>query len=312
MPRDAGLSVRVNPEGLTASAGIEFLAECFGSRWSEAAWGWHLERAFAGESPDHVLLFDGERLVAGCGLVYRLLVTPDGALHRVGVIVTAATTPEQRGRGHYARVLRAAAERGAGRGCAALLGFVTADNASGRGLLRLGASAIASAYIATRARSPPPLAGTLRHCAAPVTDRWPARAAARRRDAPREAGFHYPDVASWRAQMVQRPYPVESLRVGATGRALVEAVGDTDRLLWLDGEERERVAAIRALAGRALRRGRHFFMYSTRAGDAAAARRLGLRMRCGYLLALALGSAHETMVRGWAALPWHVQSGDRM
>jgi hypothetical protein len=191
-----------------------------------------------------------------------------------------------------------------------VLGFVTADNATGRGLRRLGATAVPSAYIASPGVARVPGSMTLRLCSANGADGW--HAGARLSSPPLQAGFHYPDVSAWRSQMVHRPHPVQSLRVGSTCRALIEGVGDTDRLQWLDGDPRERVAAIRAIAGYAQRRKRHFFMYSTCPDDAAVARRLGLVATPGYMMALAPEVRHEPTVRGWAAMSWHVQSGDRM
>jgi GNAT superfamily N-acetyltransferase len=312
VPRDAELTLLVNPEGMSAATDVPFLERCFGTRWSEAAYRWYLKRPFGCESPDRLILTAGESPVAGCGLVYRLLRTPDGAVHPVSVAIAAGTLPEQRGRGYYARVMQAAADRSARRGCTALLGFATADNASTRGLQRLGAMLIASAYISSSSVSHPRSAATLWTCAARVTDRWPARAGARLGRVPAQAGFHYPDVKAWVSQMVERPHPVQPLRVGASCRALVENVGGTDRLQWLDGDDRERVAAVAALAARALHRRRHFFMYSTRPGDAEAAHRLGLQVRPGCMIVLPLGAGHGATVRDWATLPWHVQSGDRM
>jgi len=312
MSGDTELRVLVNPQGMNADIGVRFLDRCFGTRWTEAMYRWYLQRSFGGESPDRLILIDGERVVASCGLAYRLLRTPDDTVHRVSVVVAACTVPGERGRGCYARVLRAAVDRSALRGCTAVLGFVTADNATGRGLRRLGATVVPSAYIASHGAARVPGIALLRLYGATVTDGWPARAGARSRSTPVEGGFHYPDVSGWRSQMVDRAHPVQSLRVGTTCRALIECVGDTDRLQWLDGDPRERVAAIRAIAAHAQRRKRHFFMYSTRPGDAEAARRLGLVARPGYMMALALETRHEPTVRGWAALPWHVQSGDRM
>jgi len=312
MSGDSELRILVNPQGMNADIGVRFLARCFGTRWTEAMYRWYLQRSFNGETPDRLILMDGERVVAGCGLAYRLLRTPDRTVHLVSIVVTAGTVPGERGRGCYARVLQAAVDRSALRGCTALLGFVTADNATGRGLQRLGATAVPSAYIASHGVSPVPGTAILRLCTATVTDRWPARADARLRSTSVQAGFHYPDVNTWRSQMVDRPHCVQSLRLGATCRALIECVGNTDRLQWLDGDQRERMAAIRAIAAHAQRRKRDFFMYSTRPGDAEAARRLGLVARPGYMMALAPQTQHEPTVRSWAALPWHVQSGDRM
>jgi hypothetical protein len=312
MPVSKELKVLVNPGGMNADIGADFLSRCFATRWTEAMCRWYLQRAFSEETPDRLVLMDDQQVVAGCGLAYRLLRTPDAAVHRVSIVVAACTAPGERGRGCYAQVLRGAIERSAARGCTALLGFVTADNATGRGLQRLGATAIPSAYITSAGRLSGSRTSTLRLRAAPVSDSWPARAGARLRSVPGAAGFHYPDVCSWRSQMLERPHVVQSLYVGSSCRALVERVGDTDRLQWLDATRPERVAVIRALADYARRRRRKFFMYSTRPDDAAAASQLGLSVRPGFMMALAPESRHESTVRGWETLPWQVQSGDRL
>src|SRR3981081_1580473 len=149
MSGDTALRILVNPQGMNADIGVCFLARCFGTRRTEDMYRWHVQSACAVESPDRLILMDGERVVAGCGLAYRLLRTPDGTVHPVSVVVAAGTVPGGRGRGCYARVLQAAVDRSALRGCTAVLGFVTADNATGRGLRRLGATAVPSAYIAS-------------------------------------------------------------------------------------------------------------------------------------------------------------------
>ncbi len=312
MPGTGGLKILINPAGIDAEVGPQFLTRCFASPWTGAMYRWYLQRSFAGEPPDRVVLMDGARAVAGCGLVYRQLRTQDGEIHRVSVVVAACTLPGARGRGCYGRVLQAAVERSAARGCAALLGFVTAENATGRGLARLGAAAIPSAYLVSRPRAALAQAGVLQLRDAKPTDDWPVQAAARAGAAPVPGGFHYPDAGAWRSQMVDRPHGVQALRVGAGCRAVIERVGDTDRLQWLDGAGRERLPVIRALVARACRGGRKFFMYSTCAHEAAAARRLGLTAHPGYLMALALQSGGASTVRDWPGMSWQVQSGDRM
>ncbi len=234
---------------------------------------WYMRRPFGGEAP---------------------------TAHRISVIVAGGTLPGERGRGFFERLLRATAARSALRGRTAVFGFAVADKSSARCFQRLRATGIASAYIASRGLLRDAGRSTLRICRATVTARWPARAAAHQHGPPAQAVFHYPDASAWRSQMVDRPHPVQSLRVGTTCRALIECVGDTDRLQWLDGDPREHVAAIRAIAAHAHRRKRHFFMYSTRPGDAAVARRLGLLARPGYMAALASQTRHEPAVGGWA------------
>jgi GNAT superfamily N-acetyltransferase len=312
MPGAAELRILVNPGDLDAEVGAAFLTRCFATRWTEAMYRWYLQRSFAGELPDRLILMDGARAVAAVGVVYRQLRTPDGAMHRVGVATAGGTLPGARGRGYYARVLQAVVERSAARGCAALLGFVTAGNTSGRGLTRLGATAIPSAYLVSRNHSPGPQRGTLQLRDAEVADDWPLRAAARLRPPADPAGFHYPDASAWRSQMVDRPGGVQSLRIGATCRAVIERVADTDRLQWLDGDGRERLAAIRAVMARALRHGRKFFMYSTCPHEVSAARRLGLAAHPGYLLVLPLEARYAATVCDWPGMSWRVQSGDRM
>lgn len=311
MSSDGELRLQVNPAGLEADSGARFLTRCFGVPWTQTLFRWYLERPFDGEAADRLLVMDGERAVGFCGLSYRTLRTPDGVAHRVSIAVAGSTLPAERGRGIFARMMDAAIVRSGLRGCTAMLGFVTADNASCRALQRLGATEIASAYISSRRLARAPGTSTLRVFPAIVTDRWLERAAARQRGAPAVV-FHYPDASAWRMQIVDRPHPVRALRIGATCRALIECVGDTDRLEWLDGDPRERLAAIHAIAARASHLGRGFFMYSTRVGDADAARRLGLLTRAGCLMAAATEARHAATVRGWAALGFDVQSGDRM
>ncbi len=243
MSGDTELRILVNPQGMNADIGVRFLARCFGTRWTEAMYRWYLQRPFGGESPDRLVLMDGERAVASVGLTYRLLRTPDGTVHRVSVALAGGTLPGERGRGVYARMIQAAAARCAVRGCTAALGFVTADNASGRGLQRLGATAVPSAYIASQGASRIPGIAVLRVSRATVTDGWLERAGARSRSTPTEGGFHYPDVSAWRSQMVDRPHPVQSLRVGTTCRALIECVGD--RPIACSGSTAARVSAWR-------------------------------------------------------------------
>lgn len=312
MSGDAELRILINPVGIDAEVGPAFLTRCFASPWSEVMYRWYLRRSLDGEVPDRLILMDGARAAAGCGVVYRQLRTQDGEVHRVSVVVAACTLPSARGRGCYARVLQAAADRSAVRGCAALLGFVTADNATGRGLRRLGAAAVPSAYLVSRDRAPFTEAGVLQLREAKVADDWPARAEARLRTEAAPAGFHYPDARAWRSQMVDRPHGVQTLRIGASCRAVIERVGDTDRLQWLDGDVRERLAALRAIVARARCGRRKFFMYSTCPHEAAAARRLGLAAHPGYMMALALQAGHASTVRDWASMSWRVQSGDRM
>lgn len=306
------LTLHLNPPALDAGTDAQFLAHCFAARWSQAEYDWYLRREFCALRPDRLLVTDDGEAVAGCGLAYRLLRTPDGALHAVSVVVAACTAPEARGQGHYARVLQAAVERSAARGCTGLLGFVTADNATGRGLRRRGALAVPAWYLVGTVSPQASVADLPRARPLRASTRWRARARAglpALRDA---ATFHYPDDQAWRSQMVERPHAVRSLGIGRAGRAIVERVGDTDRLQWLDVGAEERARAIGSLAVHACEQGQKFFMYSSRPQDVGIARLLGLEVREGYMMALATSERHAHTVRSWGALAWHLQSGDRL
>lgn len=313
MSHDTALRLLVNPRDLEAEIGVDFLARCFGESWSRAAYQWYLQRVFHGEAPDRLVLVEGKRVVAAVGIVYRQVRTPDGVIHRVAIGVAGCTAPAERGRGHFSRLWSGAIEHCAARGCTAVLGFVTTDNATYRELRRVGAAAIPSSYIISDDALREPAAAVL-GVAAVAPDKWRdyADAALQSACSTAVAGFHYPDADAWRSQFVDRPYPVELLRMGDTSRAIIERVDDTDRLQWLDGDQQEQGAAIAAMVLRARRARRRFFMYSTAAVPAATLQDCGLGARPGSMMALPTRTEHEPIVRSWSTLPWVVHSGDRM
>ncbi|MGQ0833745.1 MAG: GNAT family N-acetyltransferase [Gammaproteobacteria bacterium] len=298
---------------MEAEIGIDFLVRCFGESWNGAMYQWYLQRVFHGEAPDRLVLIDGRRAVATAGIAYRQLRTPDGAIHRVGIMVAACTAPGERGRGRFSRLWRDAIDHCATRGRSALLAFVTADNATCHELRRVGAAAIPSSYIISD--DPPPEPTAVAPSVADVAhSEWRdyADGALQLQCSTAVAGFHYPDVDAWRSQFVDRPHPVELVRVGDTSRAIIERVDDTDRLQWLDGDPQEQGAAIAAVVERARRVRRRFFMYSTAAAPASILQDCGLKVRPGFMMAMATQPEHEPVVRSWPTLPWRVQSGDRL
>jgi hypothetical protein len=126
------------------------------------------------------------------------------------------------------------------------------------------------------------------------------------------AGFRYPDADAWRSQFIDRPHPVELLRVGGASRAIIERVNETDRLQWLDGDPEDQGAAVAAVVARARGARRRFFMYSTTALPAFLLQDRWLKVRPGFMMAMPTRAEHEPVVRSWAGLPWRVQSGDRL
>jgi hypothetical protein len=313
MPGDGSLRLLVNPPDTEAEIGIDFLAQCFGESWKPAMYHWYLQRPFHGEAPDRLVLLEGRRVLATSGIAYRQLRTPDLTIHRVGIMVAACVPPQEQGRGRFARLWRGAVQHCATRDCTATLGFVTADNASCLILRRARAVQIPSSYVISDDAPGESTAGAP-DVAAVACDAWRdyADEALHNPCSTAAAGFHYPDADAWRSQFIDRPHPIELLRVGGTSRAIIERVDETDRLQWLDGDLEDRSAAVAALAERARRARRRFFMYSTAALSGSWLRDCGLKIRPGFFMAKATRAEHEPVVGSWAALRWRVQSGDRL
>jgi hypothetical protein len=313
MPNDSGLKLLVNPRDMEAQIGVDFLVRCFGESWNSTTYQWYLRRVFHGEAPDQLVLVDGRRVLAMAGIAYRQLRTPDGSIHRVGIMIAACVAPQERGRFRFSRLTREAVGHCATRGCCGLLGFVTADNATCVHMRRVGAAQIPSAYISSDDSDPEPAAAAL-DVAEVARDEWRdyAYRVLQLQLSATVAGFLYPDVDAWWSQLVERPHPVELLRVGDTCRAIVERVNDTDRLQWLDGDPQERGAAIAAVVARARRMRRRFFMYSTPTLPTSVLQACGLKARPGFMMVLAAQPEHEPLVQSWPALPWRIHSGDRL
>ncbi len=244
MPNDRALRLLVNPPDLEAEIGVDFLARCYDGRWNPATYHWYLKREFHGEAPDRLVLAEDQQVLSTAGIVYRQLRTPDDTIYRVGIMVAACVPPRERGRGRFSRLWKGAVNYCAARDCTALLGFVTADNASCLILRRARAVQIPSSYVIS---DDPPTESTVAvpHVTEVAYGAWRdhADSALQYQCSAALAGFHYPDVNAWRAQFIDRPHPVELLRVGDTSRAIIERVGETDRLQWLDADPEYQGAA---------------------------------------------------------------------
>ena len=285
------------------------LTTCFPGAWSEANYRWYLGRPFRSRCPDKVTAHAGTSVVAGLGINYRQVRSTSGAVHDIGILTAAWTLPKYRGRGCYARLLDAAVEIGTNNGCAALIAFVVASNASAVGLRRVGARAVPTCYL---------------FLAPGDSLRPPSRRAVVRSIRPGERGhsgstdsrlaFHYLTADEWTAQFIRRPHRTTTFEVD-DAIAVVEHVGNTDRLQFLSRARESNVDALLAMAIRAHSANRHFFSFTTDEELAKRAAAHGLQRQAGALLVLELkpemGLQH---VAGGllASSPWHVQPGDRM
>jgi Acetyltransferase (GNAT) domain len=289
---------------------MELLNQAFPKFWDRTTYQWYLERQFGGEKPDILVRADGQRLLAAVTLVPRAIAVGGSAPVRVAIMSAGGTLVSERRRGHYAALLDATHKRARERGWLACLGFVTENNSSGKGLIRLGARAIPSFYITTPNPQKAP-----EHCtserpqsgAPPLIPKPHVNHTAK----PLVARFHYANSSDWQAQFIHRPNRMRVIRLASDSVAYIESVAGTDRLQRLDCPDWKAYGYILGLSAQSKAAGRNFFMYS-------------LDPR----LAKLLGNHHLSVSRGhftlwptdpsrpeWHALSearWSVHSGDRL
>jgi hypothetical protein len=319
------LQVAVNPAWLSAAEHLELLNRCFHGQWDRAAYNWYLHRPFQGRSPDVLAIAQGGRVISSMGMAYRQLRIGEEAPIDVAVILAAATRRDMRDQGHYARLLQLAREQSRLRGCAAILAFVTRENASGRGLMRMGSIAIPSYYLMAGdssvtspcARHMPrelvsparPLSLSIRTLLEDV--RMPHDAVSTS-GSQRCVRFFYERAEDWGSQFISRPQGADLRRPDGCALALTETVRCTQRLQWLGGRAVHVERCVRVLIAVCRRHTRGFFMYSVDAGEARAAQRAGCRVRAGYLMLQPTGRYSAAWTSLAAAPAWSVQSGDRL
>jgi hypothetical protein len=319
------ITTEINPPWISASTYVDFLNRVYPKQWDRASFEWYLRRPFNGRGADIVVRSCGGTLLASMAIAHRQVDDGTGRPVAVGVISGAATLPCERGRGHYAELLKTGIDLGIRAGYTALLGFTTRENPSARGLMRLGAQAIPSFYLVSAPRSmgsaprSPPCPSSRRArprgwewgAARPAITRPHAGLMPRHREHDGALRFRYERAQDWEDQFIARPNPVRAIRLRHDSVALLETVGSTDRLQWLDCPARTAVASIRTLARASAAAGRIFFMYTQNPADAAAAARLGLRLRAGLLNVLTIGPPAAAAER-LRTMPWRLQSGDRI
>jgi GNAT superfamily N-acetyltransferase len=302
-------TTQLNPEWFDAAAYVAFLNQSFPGQWDAPALEWYARRSFNDRPCDLIIRADGREVLAGVTLCYRQVALGRSPPLEVCVLSAGATRPDQRGQGHYAEMLRGALERCRTQGCVAALGFVTRDNASGRGLLRLGARVIPTFYLFSPGFvAPRRAARQLRESTRPTSLEPMADEDTADGECVR---FHYARLKDWSEQFLLRRYPVRHVRLAHDCGALVEHTPDTDRLQLLRAPPAKRVSFLAALLQRSRAASRAFYMFTLDPLLAADATRLGLRSRGGYLVIQDTG--HRSAV--WHALvrtPWVIQSGDRL
>jgi hypothetical protein len=300
---------QLNPSWVRPEDYIGLLNRGFRNQWNHRSFQWYQCREFNGRPTDIAVRAEGNRLLAVATYCYRQIIDPAGRTMDVCVMGSTTTVADQRGCGHYSALLQAGLALCRRHACGAMLGFATRSNGSCRGFLGLGGYSIPSYYIFSPRdhRNVHPLRRAplqpSRHFLDLLRTRAPQQS--------RQLRFHYARRQDWLDQFVQRPAPVHALRVAHDCTALVERVGDTDRLQWLEAPPHRAVAALATLAGASVASGRRFFMFTMNAMVAAATRRLGLTTREGGLLVLPVDRS-KSALGSFSDEAWDVHSGDRM
>jgi hypothetical protein len=158
-----------------------------------------------------------------------------------------------------------------------VLGFVTAVNASCRGLVAAGAALFPSYYLVSGSETPlaPPGAREASLAKLPqIYEEEKVRASSC-------VHIGYPDFAGWASQMVERAHTCRLWELEDGASALVEEHPAADRVLYLGGTDR-----IAGLLRGAQDRKRAFFLFTMDEAIRREAVGLGLTQQNGFLAAL--------------------------
>lgn len=297
----------VNPEDGDAGylAGLD---KCFPARWNSASFYWYLKRPFDSKTPDLLAVDDDGEIVAGVGLNYRQLRVPGREIINVGVLTAAWTLRAYRGRGWFAGLVEKAIDLGESRGCKAIISFIVAGNASVIPLRQRGAAAVPSFYItATKNRELDVERMDRDHLrqfdtARPFADEHSAAA----------VQFHYSTSSNWREQFMARPNATQLRQLEDT-LFISELAGSTERLQLLHAtDEAALERSLAVIAADVVRRGKHFFYYSTSSAVARYAAEIGLSVKPGRIMINDARGRDSEFCKGLGNLRWAVQPGDRM
>jgi len=201
------VKLSINPAGFEAEH-VAALNRSFGDWGDTRRWRWCFARSSSPEPADIIVAELNGVAIAGTGISYRRLMTPNGGTWLAGVLTAAWSFPVKSARGAYMHVMAEATRRIAERGAAVALGFMPQNKSSGHQLLRAGAMAAATAYVSMPRHWNCKVQGTLKPCASTsaLIEELFRRVNRRAEDGLR---FVYFDVDDFAGQFLERPRPVE-------------------------------------------------------------------------------------------------------
>ena len=223
------MKLRINPVGFEAEH-VAALNRSFGY-WGDARrWQWCFARSSSPEPTDIIVAELNGAAIAGTGISYRQLMTPDGCTWLAGILTAAWSFPVKSARGAYMHVMAEAMRRIAERGAAVALGFMPQNRSSGHQLLRAGAMAAATAYVSMPGHRNGKVPCTLKRCAltSALIEELFRRVNRRAKDGLR---FVYSDVVEFAGQFIERPRPVEVFADARDGYFIFERLPQAMNLL---------------------------------------------------------------------------------
>lgn len=308
---------------------LECINLCFGNWGDAAAYHWYFERKTSFHAPDLMVLKKDGEIVAGSAVTYRRLALANGELIDVGIMTGSWTLPAARWQGCFTRIIEESRRLTHEMGGALLLAFVTEENASARRLADAGCALAPSVYFFSTPETPYPEDGRDLN---PVEKDEPVIAALYDElyvGNKHYVNFVYSTARDFGAQFIRRVIETEVLSDGEGITGVVEKKPDTDSLLLIPPDDEPDITRyISAFLKHALGDDRKLFFFSTRPAVIAAAERLGMGTKPGYVTVLAADTDRLQAAFGmteawpgemglthpgtpWFLGEWRVQNGDR-
>ncbi len=326
-------NVYFNPPGIKKEY-LCGLNACFGHWGDKKSFDWVFGRKLSFPDTDLMIVTDdNQELLAGSGITYRLLKLPNGNSITIGIMTGSWTLPAARCKGCFTRIIESSLEQTATRGGALLIAFVTQDNASTRRLTAAGSLLVPGYYIFSTPETPCPQNSGRLETVSPSGD-----TIAEIREISSSAGinrvhFVYPRTEDFLSQIVDRPDSTTILRDPCGNMAVVESVGETDRLQYLALSTKKPAdvcSFLTSMLAFVLGKERKMFLYTADRTTLDAAQKLGMGHKPGYITLLTAddrllqravrdGSGKKGREQPAPAdtgeYPftgqWHVHSGDR-
>ena len=320
------MKISINPAGFEAEH-LAALNRSFGDWGDGRRWRWCFARSSSSEPADIVVAEVNGAAIAGTGISYRRMITPDGGTLLAGILTAAWSHPVKSARGAYMHVMSEAMRRIAERGGAVALGFMPQNKSSGLQLLRAGAMAATTAYVSTPAGWNDGLPGELKSCV--LTSSLIEELFRRvNRRAQRGLRFTYPDIGEFGGQFLERPHPVEVLADAKGSYFILERLSQAMNLLAVlpaDGDARAPGQHLMDAAQLAADQDSKLLSYASNEHAIAEAVAAGLVAKPGFITVTianvqALSTAVSSALEGGAATSacfamlraFHVENGDRM